>query len=201
MSHVTALSKVSLITSERDRQFPRIGHADERCAPGQGGALVVVLPTAMVQNELDGSHHPCLDRMVGRFEGEDQKGLLVVVDAVDAGLLIVDDAQIGRVKAGLTDGAHRLGGRKKIGKAEHGATPEAGPVLQPHPGLDDHAERAFRADDHTVGAWPGARAGQAAGFHDACRRDGADAFDEIVDMGIEAWRSARPSGSRSSRRG
>ena len=140
--------------------------------------------------------------MVGRLEGEDQEGLLVVVDAVDACLMVVDDAQIGRVETGLTDGPHRLRGRKEIGKAEHGATPEPGSVLQSHPRLDDHAEGAFRADDHAVGARPGSRTGQAARFHGARRRDGADAFDEVVDMGPKRGEvPARPGRDPAAERG
>jgi hypothetical protein len=121
-----------------------------------------VPPAAVVLDELDGPRHPRLDGVVGGLEAEDEQALLVVVDAVGARLVVVDDAQVGRVEPGLGDGAHGLGGREEVGEAEHRAALEARPALQPHPRLGDHAERAFRADDHAVGARPGARAGQAA---------------------------------------
>ena len=84
-------------------------------------------PAAMILDEFDGPRHPRLDRMVGRFEGEHQERLLVIVDAVNARLLIVDDPKIGRVETGLGDRAHRLRSRKKIGKAEDRAATEARP--------------------------------------------------------------------------
>src|SRR5262245_34350844 len=142
--------------AERDGQFPRIGHADERLAPSQGSTLVRVSPTPMIADELNGSHYPGIDRVVGRFETENQQCFLKIVNAIVASFLIVQDAQIGGVEARLPDGTHSLGSRKKIRKTEDSTTPKAGPVLQPHPGIDDHAEGPFRADDHTIGAWPGA---------------------------------------------
>ena len=123
--------------------------------------------------------------MVGGFEGDDQHALLIGVDAIGAGLVIVDDAQVRRVEPGLGDGADRPRGGEEILEAEHGVSAEAGPALQPHPGLGDDAKRALRADHHAVGTGTGARARQAARLHRAGRRDHADAFDEIVDVGVE----------------
>ena len=57
--------------------------------------------------------------------------------------------------------------------------------LQPHPGLRDDAENAFRADEQAIGARPRARSGKAPRLDHALRRDDAQAFDEIVDMGVE----------------
>src|SRR5207253_9405216 len=57
--------------------------------------------------------------------------------------------------------------------------------LQSHPGARDHAERAFRAYEHAVGARSGSRSRQAACFQYAARRHDAQAFDEIVYMRVE----------------
>src|SRR6187200_1272811 len=114
---------------ERDCQFSRIGHADERLAPSQGSALIAVSAAAVIADKFGGSHHPCINRMAGRLETEDQERLLIIVDAIDSGLLIVQHAQIRRVKAGLGDGAHRFGSREEVWKAEDSAAPKAGPVL------------------------------------------------------------------------
>ena len=85
----------------------------------------------------------------------------------------------------LRDRAHGARRGEEIRKAEHGVAAEARPPLQPHPGLGDHAERAFGADHHAVGAGACAGAGQAAGLHRARGGDRAQAFDEIVDVGVE----------------
>ena len=179
---------------KRHGQFPSIGHADEGRAPGKCGALVFVLAAAMILDEFDGSHHPRLDRMIGQFEAEHQKRFLEIIDAVDAGLLIVDHPKIGWVEAGLGDGANRFRRCKNIGKAEDGTAAEARPRLQAHPCLGNDAERPFRADHHAVGAGSGARTRQAPRFNDAGRRHHADAFDEIVDMRVERREMAAGAG-------
>ena len=129
--------------------------------------------------------HPCVDRMVGGFEGEDEQALFVGVDAGGSRLVVVDDAQVGGVESGLRHGANGPRGGEEIREAEDGVAAEARPALQPHPRLGDHAERAFGPDDEAVRAGAGARAGQAARLHHAGRGDRAEAFDEIVDMGVE----------------
>ena len=148
----------------------------------------------MILEELDGPGHPGVDRMVGGFEGEDEQALLVGVDAIGARLVVVDDAQVRGIEPGLRDGANGPRGGEKIGEAEHGVGPEARPALQPHPGLGDDSERALGADHHPVGAGAGARARQAARLHHAGRRDRADAFDEIVDVGVEGGEVAAGAG-------
>src|SRR5262245_30605709 len=115
-----------------------------------------MLPPSIVLDQLDCSRHPCVDRVVSRLESEDQDRFLVIVHAINAGLLVVDHAKIRRVEAGLSDGAYSLGRGKEIGKAENGATAKTRLILQPHPGFDDHTERPLRADDQTV--WARARA-------------------------------------------
>ena len=58
-------------------------------------------------------------------------------------------------------------------------------LAQPHPGFGDDAEDALGADEHAVGAGPGAGAGQAARLQRADRRHHPRALDEIVDVGVE----------------
>src|SRR5262249_46022215 len=58
-------------------------------------------------------------------------------------------------------------------------------VLQTHPRLRDDTENSFRAEHHAVGARACAGAWQAAAFDHASRRDGAQRFNQIVDMRIE----------------
>ena len=59
-----------------------------------------------------------------------------------------------------------------------------GPVLQPHPGLADDAERPLGAGEEAVGRRPGARAGQARRNGDAGRCHHAQALDELVDVRV-----------------
>ena len=91
--------------------------------------LVVMPAAAVILEELDGPGHPGVDRMVGGFEGEDEQALLVGVDAVGAGLVVVDDAQVRGVEPGLADGANGPRRGEKIGEAEHGVGAEARPAL------------------------------------------------------------------------
>ena len=101
--------------------------------------------------------------------------------------------QFDGIEPGLGDRSDRAGGGEEIGEADGAAGAKARPVLQPHPRLGDHPENALRADEQAVGAGAGAGAGQAARLDDAARRDDAQAFDEIVDMGVEGGEmAARP---------
>ena len=106
----------------------------------------------------------------------------------------VEDAAVRRIEAGLRDGAHGARGGEERSETNRRAGAEFRARLQPHPGARDHAERSLRADEHAVGARSGARSGQAARFHHAARRHHAQAFDEIVDMGIEAGEMAARAG-------
>ena len=69
-----------------------------------------------------------------------------------------------------------------------------GAVLQPHPGLGDDAERAFGADHQAIRARARAGARQAAALDNAGRRHRAQAFHELVDVGVE--RGVVTAGSR-----
>src|SRR5262245_35974442 len=56
------------------------------------------------------------------------------------------------------------------------------------------AEDAFGADEQAIGAWPGSGAWQPAGLDDAIRGRHPQAFNEFVDMGIEAREMATGAG-------
>ena len=72
----------------------------------------------------------------------------------------------------------------KLAKRTLALARRVGPVLQAHPRLGDHAERALRADEEAVGRRAGARARQpprrddTGGCHDAQR------LDELVDVRV-----------------
>ena len=56
-------------------------------------------------------------------------------------------------------------------------------LVHAHPGLGDHAEDPLGADQHPVGARPGARAGQPAALPGAGRGDRPHRLDQVVDVG------------------
>src|SRR5262249_52337551 len=98
------------------------------------------------------------------------------------------------IQTALCDRPHRARRGKEIGEM-HGATrAEARPVLQTHPRLGNDAEDAFGADEQAIGAWPGSGAWQPAGLDDAIRGRHPQAFNEFVDMGIEAREMATGAG-------
>src|SRR5262249_4614708 len=76
-------------------------------------------------------------------------------------------------------------GCEEILEADRPAGTEARAVLQPHPGLGDDTERSFRPDEQPVRARTRPRAGQSPGLEAAPRRHDHEAFDEVVDMGVE----------------
>ena len=106
--------------------------------------------------------------MVGRLEGQHHDGDRAVRRAGIIGLRRIEDAAVRRIESGLRDRAHRARGGEEILEAHRAAGAEGRPVLQPHPGLRDDAEDAFRADHHAVRARARAGAGQAAAFDHAC---------------------------------
>src|ERR1700677_1089132 len=80
----------------------------------RGGA-----PPAAISHEFDRTRHPGVDRMVGGFEGEHEQALLIGIDAVGSCIVVVDDAQIRRVEAGLRGGAHGPRGGEENGEGEN----------------------------------------------------------------------------------
>ena len=117
-----------------------------------------------------------------------------VAGAVVARLVGVEDAAVRGIEAGLGDGADGAGGGEEILEADRVAGAKARAVLQAHPRLGDDAEDALRADEQAIGARAGAGAGQAPRLDDAARRDHAQAFDEVVDVGVERREMAAGAG-------
>ncbi len=149
---------------------------------------------AMVGAAFERAAHPGVERVVARFEGEHHDRGAAVAGAGVVRLLRIEDAAVRRIEAGLRDRPDRARGGEEIGKADGAAGAKARPVLQPHPGLGDDAENAFRADEQAVGAGPGARSGQPARLDRTLGRHHAQAFDKIVDMGVEAGEMAAGAG-------
>ena len=92
--------------------------------------------------------------MVRGFEGDQQEGSGAVPGAVVERLVRVQQAAVGRVEAGLGD--RPAGGHRVLQALELGAQvgPVGRPVLESHPGLADHAQGAFGAEEEPVGARP-----------------------------------------------
>ena len=54
------------------------------------------VPAAVITNQLERTEHPCVERMVGRFEREDQQVMRSVAGATRHGFAGVEQPQIGR---------------------------------------------------------------------------------------------------------
>src|SRR5438093_966106 len=57
---------------------------------------------------LESALHPGVERVVGGLEGEHQHGLVAAAGPGGESLARVEEAAVGRIEAGLADGAHRL---------------------------------------------------------------------------------------------
>ena len=148
----------------------------------------------MVLHQLQRARLPGLDRVVGGFEGEHEQREAAVIDAVCGAFRGVDQAQVRRVQSRLRDRANSVGAGHEVIEGDGCAGPEPRPVLDAHPGLGDHAERALGADHQTVGARPGAGPGQTPALEHARRGHHAQAFDEVVDVGVERREMAARAG-------
>ena len=132
--------------------------------------------------------------MVAGFEAEHHDGDAAVAGAGVVGLLRVEDAAVGGIEPGLRDGAHRARGGEELWKRTDAAGAEVGrgcnriqaAVMTPRMPSEPMNMRS--------GLGPAPEPGQAARFQHAARRDHAQAFDEIVDMGVEAGEMAARAG-------
>ena len=106
---------------------------------------------------------PRVERVVAGFEGQHQDRRRAVAGPGIVRLLRVEYSAIRRIEPGLGDRSYGAGSGEEIGELHRAAGAKARPVLQPHPGLGDHPENAFRADEQAVGAWAGAGARQSGG--------------------------------------
>ena len=172
------------------QRLAQIGRLDEGLAPGALSAGPVVALVGLefafvVGAAFERAGEPGLDRMVGGFEVQHQEVEGAVARAGDLGLVAVHQAAVRGIEPGLGDRAH--GGDRVLegGEAHRAGGPVGGPVLKPHPGFGDDAEGALGADQQAVGARPRAGARQAARFEHPLRGHRTQAFDEVVDMGVE----------------
>src|SRR5215218_9174136 len=124
--------------------------------------------------------------MIAGFKAEHHDRYAAVARAGVESLVRVENAAVRGIKTRLGDGAHSARCREEPLETNRCPGAKFRSRLQSHPGTRNHAERSFRPDQHAVGAWSGARARQAACLQYAARRNHAQAFDEIVDMGVEA---------------
>ncbi len=138
--------------------------------------------------------------MVGRLESEHQDGRLAVARPGQAGLAGVEQPAVGGLQARLGQRAHRRGALGEAREPQRGRGPEARPGPDPHPGLGDHAEDPLGADQHAVGARPGARSRQPAALPHAPRGDARAPTRPGRRCAWARWRSGPPRGWRSSRR-
>ena len=155
--------------------------APSRCASAPLASSVPPRSAAAFARAL----HPWRHIVVGRLEGQHHDGDRTICRAGVVGLGRIEDAAVRGIEAGLRDRAHGAGCGKEILETHRAAVAEFRAVLQAHPRLCDDAENSFRADHHAVRTRARAGTGQAAAFDHASRRDGAQRFDEIVDVGIE----------------
>ena len=175
----------------QDQPFHGVGHADEGIAPHTGRAFAVRLSAgrlgraAVISTAFTRPLHPRSDIVVGRLEGQHHDGDRAIRRARVVGLGRIEDAAVRGIEAGLRDCAHGVCCGREILEAHRATIAECRPVLQAHPRLGDDAENSFRADHDAVRARPRAGARQTAAFNHAPRRNGAQRFDEIVDVGIE----------------
>ena len=179
----------------------QVGSVQEGVAPGAGGAFAGAFlaaarragplrhPAAAVAAELERARHRGIGRVIGGLEAEHQQG---GVAAAGAGVrrLQRDRAAGSSRGAGPTARARAppAAARAKPsapGKRDARRGPEAGPLLEPHPGFDDDPERSLGADPEAIRARPRARAGQAARLDDPRRCHHAQRFHELVDVGVQ----------------
>ena len=85
-------------------------------------------------------------------------------------------------QAGLGEGAHRLEARAEVRRGVRRGPANGGSRLHPDPGFGDDAEGPFTAEQHPVRARPRTRAGQPTRVPRPRRGDGANVFDEVVDV-------------------
>src|SRR6516165_9548679 len=156
--------------------------------------LRLLFAPAMIGTAFERAPHPDPERMVARLERQHHDRDTAISSTSVVGLGRIEDAAVRRIEAGLGDGTDRACGFKQARKAHRGASAEFRARLQAHPGARDHAQNALRADEEPVGTWPRPRSGQPSRLNHAARRNDPQAFDEIIDMGIETCEMA--AGSR-----
>lgn len=155
-----------------DHAHPResvaqVGHAQERGAPRAGRGVIGGATggatgrgrgprrrTTVVLRQGDQFGEPVGDGEVRGLHPEDEYAPAAPGHARERGLARIEQPAVGRVQARLRDGADRVGRGLEVVEQDRGGRLVAGPVLQPHPCLGDHAERALRSQEQPVGDGP-----------------------------------------------
>ena len=195
-SQVIAVSKVSARMPAGDQRVAQVGRRRKasRQAPSDSPRRSRCL-AAVVAAQLERPRHPGVDRVVGRLEAEHQQRAAVRGGAGQRRLAGVEQPAVRRVEAAT--GRARAPPPRPRSKPSNSTAAESlkrGRLLHAHPGLGDHAEDPLGADQHPVGARPGAGARQAAALPDAARRDRAHRLDEVVDVGVQRGEVAAGAG-------
>ena len=174
-----------------DQRLAVIGRPDKGLAPGVGKGIAGLDPSVPVKHgpvvchAFESAAHPRVYGMIGTLEGKNREVEAAIASAREPGLLGIDQAEIGRIEASLANSADRSSSSGKIGKAQSRRSAVGGPVLQPHPGLGYDPERSFRADHEAIGTRSRTRTRQSTALQNPGRRDHTQAFNEVVDVGVE----------------
>ncbi len=139
----------------------------------------------MVLRQGDQFGEPVGDGEVRGLHPEDEHAPAAAGHARERRLARIEQPAVGRVQARLRDGADRTGRGLEVVEQDRGGRLVAGPLLQPHPCLGDHAQRALRSQEQSVGGRARARTGYAQRLVDADRGDHAQGLGQIVDVGEE----------------
>ncbi len=130
-----------------------------------------------------------------RLEADDENGALAVAGAGYERLHWIEQAQVARRKPRLDDFSDGPGAGAKALESHRCRGAQRRSLLQAHPCFDDDSKRSLRADQQAVRARARAGAGNAQRGIGARRGDGAQRFDEVVDVRVE--RRVVATGSRS----
>ena len=117
-SQVHAVSNVSLIVAERDERVARVGRTQERVAPVAGRAFARtrvgrIRTTAAIVDDrapyvaqaLSRAPDPCVERMIGGLERDEQNRVARRVGIAERGLHRVEQSAVRGVQARLRDRA------------------------------------------------------------------------------------------------
>src|SRR5262249_4173104 len=124
---------------------------------------------------------PRAEWMIGGLEADQEHALAIEPNAVQAGLVAVEQPCVARPEARLDERTGRGDPSSEVGERDAGAPPAARPGYDAHPRLRDDAERTLGADHEARRFGAGPRARVAVGRERTARRDHRDRVREIVD--------------------
>ena len=116
------------------------------------------------RGKLERARHPRVERVIGGLEAEHEHRGVAAAGAGVRGLERVEQPAVRRVQARLRERAHGSRAAREAlarpGSARDADARKRGPILQPHPRLGDHAERALGADEEAIGLGPAPEPGR-----------------------------------------